>query len=76
MKYAVSVSLEVEADDPEAAVAIAFASLSDDVPRTLNVLDVTSMITDINLKHSTARDPKAAGKSIPSKEVDEILYRI
>ena len=76
MKYRVSVAIEVEAGDPEAAAAIAYALLNDEVPRKLDVLDAAGVVTDIHLQHAIARDLKAAGKSITAKEVDEILARI
>jgi hypothetical protein len=72
MKYRVS----VEADDPEAAAAIAYALLNGEVPRKLDVRDAADVVTDIQLQHAIARDLKAAGKSITAKEVDEILARI
>lgn len=75
MKFVVSVAVELDADDPEAAAANAYALLTGNVPRTLFVADATLSKTEIHLDYATARDLKAVGKSITAKEIREILAR-
>jgi hypothetical protein len=56
MKYTVSVSIEVEAEDSEMAAALGYVLLNDETPRTLSVKDAASMNKDITLDSSLALD--------------------
>jgi hypothetical protein len=73
MKYTVSVSVEVDAENDIEAAALGFTLLNDETPRTLSIRNAAGVSKDIKLHYTMAMDLKRVGRAPSQKDLDRII---
>lgn len=76
MKYIVSVSVEVEADDDISAASLGYSILNDEVPVELTVLDLASPARTVALTLFQAKQLRSRGRATTSDELDTLMAKL
>lgn len=76
MKYVVSVSVEVEAEDDTSAAALGYTVLNDEVPVELTVQGLVSPARTVVFNFSQAKQLRSVGRATTSDELDTLIAKL